>query len=84
MAGINKKQLVILLAVFAAVLAAHAGYFMFSGDACEAAGWSQYISEGKYFLGASYALSVSFMIFAFMKLRENKRAALPAAAARRC
>lgn len=76
----SRKQLVIISAVCAAVFAAHAIYFRTAGDTCEYANWVQgYIAGREYFAGLSYALSVSFMVFAFLKFKENKKAALTAA-----
>jgi hypothetical protein len=58
----------------------HLLYFKFTESACAGSEWFQkYIKEEEHFLGISYALSFAFMAFAFLKFRENRKAALKAA-----
>lgn len=71
----------VLLAVFVIVFLTHLLYFKFARQECENVPWFQkYMGKQEYFIGASYALSFAFMMYAFLKYREKRKAALQAAA----
>jgi membrane protease YdiL (CAAX protease family) len=49
-------------------------------EACKSVYWlGEYIKRQEYFLGLSYGLSFAFIVFAFLKFREDKKDALKAA-----
>ena len=77
---LNKiKKAIILLAIFVAVFMLHLFYYKMTESSCAGSAWFQkYIVEQEYFLGISYALSVTFMVFAFLKYKESKKNALKA------
>lgn len=66
--------------VFIIVFISHIAYFKFIEGACGDIFWfKKYIQEGEHFLGISYALSFTFMVFAFLKFKENRKSALKVA-----
>jgi len=74
------KKIVIPLATFVIVFILHLLYFKLAESACAGSAWfRKYIKEQEHFLGISYALSFAFMSFAFLKFKENRKAALKAA-----
>jgi len=73
------KKAIILLAIFVTVFMLHLFYYKITETSCAGGAWLQkYIVEQEYFLGVSYALSVTFMVFSFLKYKENKKNALKA------
>lgn len=73
------RKALIVLATFITVFILHIFYFKVSEGGCGSTPWLQkYIKEQEYFLGISYALSLSFMAFAFLKYKENRKNALKA------
>jgi len=75
----DKAKKIIPLVIFIIVFMLHAVYFKYSEGSCSSTSWFQrYIEEDEYLLGISYALSVTFMIFAFLKYKENRKNALKA------
>lgn len=73
------KKKVILLAIFVIAVILHLLYFKLTEERCGSIGWFQrYVLEQEYFLGISYALSFTFMAFAFLKYKENRKGALKA------
>ncbi len=73
------KKVAILLAIFIAVFMSHLLYLKMTETSCAGGAWFQkYIKEQNYFLGISYALSFAFMVFAFLKYKENRKSALKA------
>lgn len=76
------KKAVITLSTFIVVFILHMVYFKLIEGACADTSWfKRYIQEQEYFLGISYALSIAFVAFAFLKFKENRRRALKAALA---
>ncbi|MDP2923994.1 MAG: hypothetical protein Q8O30_09810 [Candidatus Omnitrophota bacterium] len=74
------KKIVIPLATFVIVFILHLLYFKLISRECTDIAWFQeYIKGKEYFLGISYALSIAFMVFAFLKFKENRKNALRAA-----
>lgn len=74
------RKVAIILATFIAIFMLHLFYFKVTEGDCGDIPWFQkYINEQEYFLGISYALSFAFMTFAFLKFKENRKAALKAA-----
>ncbi|PIP20294.1 MAG: hypothetical protein COX40_05490 [Candidatus Omnitrophica bacterium CG23_combo_of_CG06-09_8_20_14_all_40_11] len=75
------KKITILLTAFLIVSILHLLYFKISEGNCGGVGWfSKYIEDKEYFLGISYGLSFAFIVFAFLKYKQNRRSALKAAA----
>ncbi len=73
------KKVILLLAVFIVVLMSHLLYYKTTESSCAGSAWFQkYISEQEHFLGISYALSFTFMVFAFLKYKEDRKNALKA------
>lgn len=76
------KKIIPPLVTFITVFILHILYFKITEENCEAIGWFQrYIREQEYFLGISYALSIAFITFSFLKFKENRKKALKAATA---
>lgn len=74
------RKIVITLFTFIVVFILHIVYFGFTEGACEDTSWfKKYIEEQEYFLGSSYALSIAFVAFAFLKFKENRKRSLQAA-----
>lgn len=74
------KKIVIPLSTFIIVFILHIVYFKVTEGRCGDIFWlKKYIGEQEYFLGISYALSIAFVAFAFLKFKENRRKALKAA-----
>lgn len=74
------KKTVITLSTFIVVFILHTVYFKLIEGACSYTSWfKRYIQEEEYFLGISYALSIAFVAFAFLKFKENRRKALKVA-----
>ncbi len=74
------KKIIIPLVTFVILILLHLSYFKLTESSCAGTAWFQkYIKEREYFLGISYALSFTFMAFAFLKFKENRKAALKAA-----
>lgn len=74
------KKTVITLFIFIVVFILHMVYFKLIEGACADTSWfKRYIQEQEYFLGISYALSIAFVAFAFLKFKENRKKALKAA-----
>ena len=74
------KKTIMPLATFITVFMLHLLYFKLTEGACGTISWFQkYIREQEYFLGISYALSFTFVTFAFLKFKENRKSALKAA-----
>lgn len=74
------KKIIIPLVTFVIVLMLHLLYSKLIESSCAGGAWFQkYIKEQEHFLGISYALSFAFMSFAFLKFKENRKAALKAA-----
>lgn len=70
------------LVIFVIVIILHSLYFKFTEESCEAIGWLQrYIRDQEIFLGISYALSIAFITFSFLKFKEGRKNALRAAGA---
>ena len=66
---------------FVMVFISHIVFFKFSNSACQAdgSGWLvAYLGPQEYYLGFSYAVSLAFAAFAFMKFKECKRKAFSA------
>lgn len=80
---INKvKKIIFPLGTFVIVLILHSLYFKLKviKDACKIVYWfEEYIKRQEYFLGLSYGLSFAFIVFAFLKFREDKKDSLKAA-----
>lgn len=73
------RKVFITIATFIIVFILHIFYFKVTERGCGSTPWLQkYIKEEGYFLGISYALSLSFMAFAFLKYKENRENALKA------
>lgn len=73
------KNILIFISCFVIVFMLHLSYFKLTEERCGSMGWFQrYVKEENYFLGISYALSFSFMAFAFLKYKENRKIALKA------
>lgn len=74
------KKIVIPLFTFIVVFILHIIYFEFTEGTCGNTAWlKRYIKEQEHFLGISYALSIAFVAFAFLKFKENRKRALKAA-----
>jgi hypothetical protein len=75
------SRIAVLLIVFVIVFLIHLLYFRFVKQNCGSAPWFQkYVGKQEYFIGVSYALSFAFMMYAFLKYKEKRKAALQAAA----
>ncbi|MEK6714690.1 MAG: hypothetical protein AABY43_01425 [Candidatus Omnitrophota bacterium] len=73
------RKALITLSTFIIVFILHIFYFKVTEGGCGSTPWLQkYIKEQDYFLGISYALSLAFMAFAFLKYKENRKSALKA------
>jgi len=73
------KKKLLLLTIFIIALSLHLAYFKVTEEHCASIGWFQrYVLEQEYFVGFSYALSFTFMTFAFLKYKENRKNALKA------
>jgi len=69
----------IILAAFITAFILHIFYFKVTEEGCGNIPWLQkYIKEQNYFLGLSYALSLAFIAFTFLKYKENRKNALKA------
>ena len=77
----NKARKTIFpLIAFIIIFTLHLLYFKITEEACASIPWFQkYINEQEYFLGISYALSLAFITFAFLKFKENRKSALKVA-----
>lgn len=74
------RKIIITLSTFIVVFILHIVYFRFTEGACQDTSWfKRYINEQEYFLGISYASSVAFVVFSFLKFKENRGKALKAA-----
>lgn len=74
------RKVSIILVTFIIVFILHILYFKLTEGNCGGTPWlKKYIKEQEYFLAASYALSFAFMVFAFLKFKENRKRALKAA-----
>lgn len=74
------KKITLILVTFIVVFALHMLYFALTEGSCEGIAWhTKYIREQEYSLGISYALSLGFVIFAFLKFKENRKRAWKAA-----
>ncbi|MEK6563675.1 MAG: hypothetical protein AABZ65_01445 [Candidatus Omnitrophota bacterium] len=66
---------------FIAVFISHIVFFKFINSGCQADGAGRlaaYVRLQEYYLGFSYAVSLTFAAFAFMKFKECKRKAFSA------
>ena len=69
----------ILLVTFVIVFMLHLLYFKITEGTCGSDSWFQkYVNQQEHFLGISYALSFTFMAFAFLEFKENRKDALKA------
>lgn len=76
------KKIVVIVTVFISVFMTQLLYFKFklAKEPCGSIAWFQeYIKGQEYFLGLSYALSFAFIVFAFLKFKENRNYAWKAA-----
>lgn len=74
------RKTIISLFTFIVVFILHIVYFKTAEGDCGGIWWfKKYINEQEYFLGLSYALSITFAAFAFLKFKENRKRALKAA-----
>lgn len=74
------KKTIITLFTFIVVFILHIVYFKVTEGRCGDIFWlKKYIEEEGYFLGISYALSIAFVAFAFLKFKENRKKALKVA-----
>jgi len=76
------KHILAPLVTFIIVFILHLLYFKITERNCEAISWfHMYIRGQEYLLGISYALSIAFITFSFLKFKENRKNALKAATA---
>ncbi|MFH1367857.1 MAG: hypothetical protein ABII64_01895 [Elusimicrobiota bacterium] len=75
------KNAAIIGIVFVAVVFVHVFYLVNAKDSCveDLTRYQSYVNQQDYFITLSYALSLAFMAYSFLKYKENKKKSMAAA-----